>query len=110
MDPKPGRPVRSVVLALPLLLSLGAAFQDDIFPPAFSGVASLTADDWVAGESKPPMVMDLNPDSSGAAPSASAVKFVAPKSSLQLAKELEAANKRIAELEKKLADAGISAD
>ncbi|KAG5192143.1 hypothetical protein JKP88DRAFT_204540 [Tribonema minus] len=37
------------------------AFQDDLFPPAFSGTPSLTADQWLAGANKPPVTMDLNP-------------------------------------------------
>ncbi|CAM9714461.1 unnamed protein product, partial [Chrysoparadoxa australica] len=35
------------------------AFQDDLFPPTFSGVASCTADEWCAGTSKAPKKMDM---------------------------------------------------
>ncbi|KAK7242098.1 coronin, actin binding protein [Aureococcus anophagefferens] len=41
------------------------AFQDDIFPDTFSGHPSCTADEWLSGVTKTPLMMSLNPDSAG---------------------------------------------
>lgn len=34
-------------------------FQDDIYPPAYAGVYSLTAEEWVSGKNAPPKVSSL---------------------------------------------------
>ena len=89
------------------------AFQDDLFPDTFAGQPSMTAEEWMGGVSKPPVLMTLNPSgvsSGNAAAAAASADYVAPKSAMQLQKELDAANDRIAKLEAKLAEAGISAD
>jgi coronin-1B/1C/6 len=88
------------------------AFQEDIFPPTASGVPAHTADQWFAGSNKEPEKMSLAP---GAAPAGGArtatPSFTAPaKSAAQLQKELAQANARIAELEKRLTDAGLNAN
>jgi len=84
------------------------AFQDDIFPDTYAGVPSMNADEWLGGESKPPTLVSLRP---GGAPGGAAAgpkkAFTPPKSAVTLQKELDAANARIAELEAKLAAAGI---
>ncbi|CAN0468067.1 unnamed protein product, partial [Ectocarpus sp. 12 AP-2014] len=41
------------------------AFQDDLFPPCFSGQASHTAEEWVKGSEKAPMKMDMRPRNLG---------------------------------------------
>lgn len=84
------------------------AFQDDIFPPSAAGVPAHTADEWWAGSDQEPIKISLAPGADSPARTASST-FTPPKNALQLAKELSEAQARIAELEKKLADAGISA-
>lgn len=39
------------------------AFQDDLFPPCFSGQPSHTAEEWLAGSEMAPMKMDMRPSS-----------------------------------------------
>ncbi len=41
------------------------AFQEDLYPPTFSGVASHTADEWLAGSDKPPRLCSLDPAEAG---------------------------------------------
>mmetsp|Transcript_5219 Transcript_5219/g.13408 ORF Transcript_5219/g.13408 Transcript_5219/m.13408 type:complete len:284 (+) Transcript_5219:2-853(+) len=92
------------------------AFQDDIFPDTFSGLPSLQADDWFAGANAPPNLVSLNPDlkNAGGAKQAGANKpakaFTPLKTPMQLQKELDAANKRIELLTKRLQDAGLPTD
>ena len=85
------------------------AFQDDIFPPTFMGQPSQTADEWIAGANKPPVMMSLDPNAGGAKVEIEVAEYVKPKSAADLQKELDAANAEIERLKKKLADAGISA-
>lgn len=86
-------------------------FQDDIFPDTASATPAHSFGEWFEGSSKDPVLMSLNPAKSGANEGGAAA---APKKKFktvgQLSKELEAANKRIAELEAKLAENGISLD
>jgi coronin-1B/1C/6 len=84
------------------------SFQDDLFPETDSNVPSHTSDEWLAGSDLPPIKMSLNPALSNSSNRPAATAFVAAKSPAQLTAELEAANKRIAELEKLLTDANIS--
>lgn len=39
------------------------AFQDDLFPPCFSGQPSHTSEEWLAGSEMAPMKMDMRPSS-----------------------------------------------
>jgi coronin-1B/1C/6 len=83
------------------------AFQDDIFPDCYAGLPSCDADAWLAGANEPPKLRPLNPDAGFvAAPSAAA--FVAKKTAAQLEVELADAHKKIADLEAKLAAAGLA--
>lgn len=84
------------------------SFQDDLFPDSDSNVPPHTCDEWLAGSDLPPNKMSLNPALSNSSHKTVAVAFVAAKSPAVLMAELEAANKRIAELEKLLTDANIS--
>jgi coronin-1B/1C/6 len=92
------------------------AFQEDIFPDTFAGQPSLTADEWMAGENKPPVLMSLRPGGGGSIfAQAAQGDFVAPKSGIQWAKEVEEQKKtideqaaKIKELEEKLAAAGVA--
>lgn len=101
------------------------AFQDDIFPDTFAGIPAHSADEWFAGSDLPPVLRSLNPAQSGSSSYGSAGAGAgaasggmhhksasvggAIKTSAQLQRELDAANARIAELEGKLAAAGIQA-
>ena len=86
------------------------AFQDDIFPDAFCGAPSMTADEWWAGANAPPRTAPLDPAKAGAGVSTVTKTFTKVKTAAQLQKELDAALAKIARLEKKLADAGLSAE
>lgn len=84
-------------------------FHSELFPDDIAGVPSLSIDEWSSGENKPPVLMSLDPDQRESAPAASggdASTSAAPtftKSAAELQKELDAANAKIAELEKKIA-------
>ncbi|CAH0364362.1 unnamed protein product [Pelagomonas calceolata] len=86
------------------------AFQDDIFPDAFCGAPSMTADEWWAGANAPPRTAPLDPAKAGAGVSTVTKTFTKVKTAAQLQKELDEALAKIARLEKKLADAGLSAE
>lgn len=84
------------------------AFQEDIYPDTFAGVPSHTADEWLGGSDKPPVLMSLNPALRGSQPAAAkAVAFVPQKTAAQLKTELEVAEARIKVLEERLAAAGL---
>ncbi|KDO23448.1 hypothetical protein SPRG_11375 [Saprolegnia parasitica CBS 223.65] len=106
------------------------AFQDDIYPDTYAGVPSHTADEWLAGSEKGPVLSSLNPRTFGEitshgkegtaaarptrvtrTPSSGTSAPPAPaasgKSASALQAELDAANARIAELEAKLTAANI---
>jgi coronin-1B/1C/6 len=84
------------------------AFQDDIFPPAESGMPSHSCQEWFEGSAKAPLTMSLNPKDNGVESAAvSPVKAVF-KSVGSLSKELAEAQKRIAYLESKLSENSIS--
>ena len=86
------------------------AFQDDIFPDAFCGAPSRTADEWGAGANAPPRTAPLDPAKAGAGGSTVTKTFTKVKTAAQLQKELDKALAKIARLEKKLSDAGLSAE
>ena len=35
-------------------------FQDDIFPPTFAGNPALSADDWISGQNKDPLLVSFS--------------------------------------------------
>ena len=37
-------------------------FQDDIYPPTFAGDAAQTAEDWISGQNKDPLLMSFSAD------------------------------------------------
>lgn len=43
-------------------------FQDDIYPPAYAGKPSLTADEWISGKNSPPKVFSLEAIFDGTTP------------------------------------------
>jgi coronin-1B/1C/6 len=89
------------------------SFQDDLYPDTASSQSSHSCDEWLGGSEKPPKLMSLNPSAKGAASSgggsgAPVKAFVPAKSAAVLQAELDAANKRIKDLEERLAAAGLS--
>ncbi|GMH70316.1 hypothetical protein TrST_g4870 [Triparma strigata] len=82
------------------------AFQDDIFPDSNAPVAAHTSDEWMAGSSKDPVKMSLDPANAGSAPGSNAPKK-AFRTVSTLSKELDEAQKRIEYLESKLKGASI---
>ena len=83
------------------------AFQDDIFPDSAAPVPAHTVDEWVAGSSKPPVLMSLDPSKAGAVSTGAAKKMVI-KTVATVSAELKVANERIKELEEKLKAANIA--
>ena len=89
-------------------------FQKDIYPETYAGIPSMSADEWLAGGNKPPVLKSLQPGAGGAAMS-SPKAFVAAKT--PSAAEVEALRAqtvaqaaRIAELEAELAQLKVSGD
>lgn len=78
-------------------------FQADIYPDTTAGVPSLSADEYLKGENKPPVMKSMDPAKSGDG-GAEAVKFVKKQSYTDLVKENEELKARIAELEKQLGE------
>jgi coronin-1B/1C/6 len=95
------------------------AFQDDLFPPTFAGVPSLTVSQWNSGMDKPPTLMDLRPGAKPPTTSSLPIKSnhpvavpsrVNPTESVERKEtdmELEAALARILLLEKVIKDNGL---
>mmetsp|Transcript_959 Transcript_959/g.1440 ORF Transcript_959/g.1440 Transcript_959/m.1440 type:complete len:454 (+) Transcript_959:132-1493(+) len=96
------------------------AFQDDLFPPTYAGVPSLTASEWIAGEDKPPVLTELRPDSRPAAANhvlptkkignaiaAPLPSVIADKVNHELEDQLQAAMDRILLLEKVIKENGL---
>jgi coronin-1B/1C/6 len=86
------------------------AFQEDIFPPSAAGIPAHSADEWFAGSNQEPVKISLAPGAEGpasAARPAGNTSFTPPKSVAQLSKELAESQARIAQLEKRLRDAGL---
>jgi len=65
------------------------AFQEDLFPPAYSGEPSHTADEWLGGSDLAPKTRSLNPNSSGEEEKAPQTVFAPVKSIKQLQVEAE---------------------
>jgi len=93
-------------------------FQDDLYPDTISSEAAHSADEWMAGSNKNPILMSLNPNAgaggvrpkSMANPVAAPVSGIvasAPKTVPQLQAELAQANARIKLLEERLQKAGL---
>lgn len=83
-------------------------FQDDIFPDTASSTPAHSFTEWLEGSSKDPVLMSLNPAKAGNNGGGAAAPKKKFKTVGQLQKELDAANKRIAMLEAKLAENDIS--
>jgi len=85
----------------------GDIFQDDLYPPTFSGEPSLTLDKWVGGANGTPKTTSMSPGFVAAKPQESSFKTVAVEekklSEKELREENEKQKKRIAHLESELA-------
>jgi len=80
------------------------AFQDDIFPDCSSCDPAHTCEEWMAGSSRPPETMCLDPAQAGS----NKTKKKTFKTVAQLQKEVDEANKRIEYLEQKLTENNIA--
>lgn len=80
-------------------------FQSDLYPDTYAGVPSLTADEWMNGTDKEPVVSSMKPGAGGSTSTMAAPtkKFVPRKSANEYESELAAANARIRELEAEIA-------
>lgn len=76
------------------------AVNMDIFKDCFSGLPSMTCEEYLAGEDKEPVTMSLDPAKK--AEMGDNAKFVAKKTYVELSKENEELKARIAELEKQI--------
>lgn len=79
-------------------------FQEDIYPDTYAGKQALTADEWLSGENKEPIMMSMDPEKRSD-DDASGYKFVAKKTYQELETENKALQARVKELEAQL---GIS--
>lgn len=75
-------------------------FQEDIYPDTVAGLPSMTADEYLGGANKGPILKSMDPEKSGSG--AEAVKFVKKQTYAELSKENEDLKARIAELEQQL--------
>jgi len=83
-------------------------FQDDLYPPTFSGEPTLSAEQWISGKNGEPKLIQLSDNFTAAKPTESNFKTVVAetkkeKSAVELTKENEALTKRVAYLEAEVA-------
>jgi coronin-1B/1C/6 len=82
-------------------------FQKDLYPDSYAGIPSLSADEWLGGVNKAPKKVSMKPGDnksvSGGGASAPTATLKPQKTASQLEAELEAAHKKIAELEAQVA-------
>lgn len=83
-------------------------FQSDLFPDCRAPKAAIKADDFFAGKNANPVLMSLDPKKRTDAPAEQAVTMAKVKSAGEIQKELDAALKRISELEDLLKKHNIS--
>lgn len=83
-------------------------FQSDLFPDCRAPKAAIKADDFFGGKNSAPVLMSLDPKKRTDAPAESAVTMAKVKSAGEIQKELDAALKRIHELEELLKKNNIS--
>jgi coronin-1B/1C/6 len=83
------------------------AFQDDIFPPCPGTTPAHTCAEWMAGSSKLPIKMKLDPKSMSSGDGSSSPKKAAFKTVPVLSKEVASLKKHVNYLESKLNEASI---
>jgi len=86
------------------------SFQDDLYPDTAAPIPAHSAEEWVAGSELTPRLMSLNPSAGRATtppplPASRPASTTKSVASLQI--ELDRANARIQELERRLAAAGL---
>jgi len=77
-------------------------FQSDLFPDCRAPKAAIKADDFFGGKNANPVLMSLDPKNRTDAPAQSAVTIAKVKSAGEVQKELDAALKRVHDLEELL--------
>lgn len=82
-------------------------FQSDLYPDCRANKSALSAADFFAGKNHAPVLMSLDPKKRTDAPAEQQVTIAKVKSAAEIQKELDAANKHIAELEALLAKNNI---
>jgi len=80
-------------------------FQEDIYPDVAAGKPALSADEWLAGENKEPVLKSMDPEKQTADDGSSAITFTKKKTYQELEEENAQLLARVAELEAQL---GIS--
>lgn len=89
------------------------AFQDDLYPDTAGSIPAHTADEWLAGSNRNPVLVSLNPSGGGHAPASreSVATPAAPRAPVKsvavLQAELDAANQKIKALTDMLLAVGI---
>jgi len=81
-------------------------FQKDLYPDSYAGIPSLSSDEWLGGTNKQPKKISMKPGdnkSVSGGTETSKVTLKPQKTASQLETELEAANRKIAELEQQVA-------
>ena len=53
-------------------------FQDDIFPPCAAGIPALSADEWIAGVTKSPIMVTITADGLGGTSSGATLVSATP--------------------------------
>jgi len=85
-------------------------FQADLYPDCRAPKAALKAEAFFGGKNAPPILMSLDPKKRTDAPAETAVTLAKVKSAAEVQKELDAATKRISELEDLLKKHNIKFD
>jgi coronin-1B/1C/6 len=83
------------------------AFQDDIFPDSAAPIPAHSVDEWLAGSTKDPVLMSLDPSKQASGEPAVVKSKMVIKTVGTVSAELKVATDRIAELEAKLKAANI---
>ena len=73
------------------------SFQKDIFPDAYAGVPSLTADEWFSGQNRAPVTRSMKPGDTFTNTPAAAIPTAKVSSSLASSDEIAALRKTVAE-------------
>jgi len=103
---------KSTVVPISLIVPRKAGaeiFQEDIYPDAYAGRASLQADAWLKGENKPPITMSMNPAlREDTKTQGGGNTFVKKKTYAELEQENVELKERVAQLEAQLSSGGNS--
>jgi len=81
-------------------------FQEDIYPDVAAGKPALSAEEWLGGENKEPVMKSMDPEKQSADDGSSAMVFTKKKTYQELEQENEQLQARVAELEAQLGIGG----